>query len=53
MQSQPFVDDGFPERWAAWQARVSASRCALRRKLFAIAALLAVSVAVLYGVWSY
>jgi hypothetical protein len=53
MQTAPFVDDGFPERWAAWQARAAASHRAARRKLFAVAAILGASVAILGGVWSF
>jgi hypothetical protein len=50
---EPFVDDGFPERWAAWQARGAASDRAIRRKLFVIAALLVLSMAILGSAWMY
>lgn len=53
MSREPFVDDGFPERWAAWQARGAANGRATRRKLFVVAAILVVSVAMLSSVWSF
>ncbi len=46
MAPEPFVDDGFPERWAAWQARGAANDRATRRKLFVFAAILLLSSAV-------
>jgi hypothetical protein len=49
---EPFVDDGFPERWAAWQARGAANDRATRRKLF-VAALLVLSMAILGSVWTF
>ena len=53
MPSEPFVDDGFPERWAAWQARGAAQERATRRKLLVAAALLALSVAIVSTVWAF
>ena len=53
MPSEPFVDDGFPERWAAWQARGAAHDRATRRKLFVVAAILVLSVAILGSVWTF
>lgn len=53
MPSEPFVDDGFPERWAAWQARGAAQERAMRRKLFVVAAILVVSVALIGTVWTF
>ena len=50
---EPFVDDGFPERWAAWQARGAANDRATRRKLFVIAALLVLSIAILGSAWTF
>ncbi len=50
---EPFVDDGFPERWAAWQARGAANDRATRRKLFVIAALLVLSMAILGSAWTF
>jgi hypothetical protein len=50
MSSEPFVDDGFAERWAAWQARGAAHERATRRKLFVFAAILVLSTAVLMSV---
>jgi hypothetical protein len=50
---EPFVDDGFPERWAAWQARGAANDRATRRKLFAVAALLFLSMAILGSAWTF
>jgi hypothetical protein len=51
MSSEPLVDDGFAERWAAWQARGAAHDRSRRRTLFIIAAVVIVSVAILNGVW--
>jgi hypothetical protein len=53
MPSEPFVDEGFPERWAAWQARGAAQERATRRKIFVVAALLALSAAILSAVWAF
>ncbi len=53
MPPEPFVDDGFPERWAAWQARGAAQDRATRRKLFVVAAILVLSVAILGSVWNF
>ena len=50
---EPFVDDGFPERWAAWQARGAAHSRATRRKLFVVAALLVLSMAILGSAWTF
>jgi hypothetical protein len=50
---EPFVDDGFPERWAAWQARGAANERATRRKLFVVAALLVLSMAILGSAWTF
>jgi hypothetical protein len=52
MPSEPFVDEGFPERWAAWQARGAAHARATRRKVF-VAAILVLSVAILGSVWTF
>ena len=43
----PVVNEGFEDRWAAWQARGDANDLATRRKLFMMAAILTLSVAVL------
>jgi hypothetical protein len=51
MSSEPFVDDGFEERWAAWQARGAAHNRTTRRKLFVVLAILMLSGAILTGVW--
>jgi hypothetical protein len=51
MSSEPFIDDGFAERWAAWQARGAANDRATRRKLFVLAAVLVLSAAILNSVW--
>ena len=53
MSSEPFVDDGFPERWAAWQARGAANNRATRRRLFVIAAIVLLSVTILGSVWTF
>ena len=47
----PVVDEGFEDRWAAWQARGAANDRATRRKLFIVAAILIFSVALLNGLW--
>ena len=47
----PVVDQGFEDRWAAWQARGAANDRATRRKLFIVAAILIFSVAMLNGLW--
>jgi hypothetical protein len=55
MSQEPFIDNGFEERWAAWEARGAANDRATRRKLFILAAILifsVLSVVVLNGVWS-
>jgi len=51
MASEPFIDDGFEERWAAWQAHGAAHDRATRRKLFVLLAILMLSGAILTGVW--
>jgi hypothetical protein len=51
MSSEPLVDDGFAERWAAWQARGAAHDRSRRRTLFILAAVVIASVAILNGVW--
>jgi hypothetical protein len=50
MSPEPFVDDGFAERWAAWQARGAAHDRATRRKLFVFAAIVLLSSAALMSV---
>ena len=52
MPEEPFVDEGFEERWAAWQARGAAHDRATRRKLFILAAILALSAVILKSLWS-
>jgi hypothetical protein len=47
MSPEPFVDEGFAERWAAWQARGAANDRATKRKLFILAAVLLLSAAIL------
>jgi hypothetical protein len=47
------VDDGFAERWAAWQARGAASERATKRRLFLVAALLVLSMAILGSAWTF
>ena len=51
MSSEPFVDRGFPERWAAWQARGAANDRNTRRKLVIVAAILVLSAAILNSIW--
>jgi len=43
----PAVNQGFEDRWAAWQARGAANDRATKRKLFIMAAILIFSVAIL------
>ena len=47
----PVVDQGFEDRWAAWQARGDANDRATKRKLFIVAAILILIVAILNGLW--
>jgi hypothetical protein len=47
------VDDGFQERWAAWQARGAANDRAIRRKLFVVAAILVLSVTIFGSWWKF
>jgi hypothetical protein len=47
----PISDQGFEERWAAWEARGAANDRRTRRKLFIVAAILILSVAILNGLW--
>ena len=49
--TEPFVDEGFAERWAAWQARGAANDRSTSRKMFVVAAILVLSVAILNGIW--
>jgi hypothetical protein len=46
MTSKLFVDDGFAERWAAWEARGAANERATRRKLSAVAAIIVMGAAI-------
>ncbi len=50
MSTERFVDEGFAERWAAWQARGAANDRATRRKLFVVVALVILAAAILSGV---
>jgi hypothetical protein len=47
----PVTDQGFEERWAAWQARGDANDRATKRKFFIVAAILVLSAAILNGLW--
>jgi hypothetical protein len=47
----PVVDQRFEDRSAAWQARGAANDRATKRKLFIVAALIIVSLAILNGLW--
>jgi hypothetical protein len=51
MSPEPFVDEGFAERWAAWQARGAAHDRRTRRNLFMLAAVLVLAAAILNSVW--
>ena len=51
LSQTPVTDQGFEDRWAAWQARGAANDRATRRKLFIVAAILILSVAILNGLW--
>jgi hypothetical protein len=46
----PVVDQGFEDRSAAWQARGAANDRAARRKLWIVAAILILSIAILNGI---
>ena len=45
------ADQGFEDRWAAWQARGVANDRATRRKFFVLAVIFVVGAAILNGVW--
>jgi hypothetical protein len=45
----PVINKGVEDRWDAWQARGAANDQATKRKLFIMAALLILSVAILTG----
>ena len=45
----PVITQGFENRWAAWQARGDADDGATNRKLFIVATMLILSVAILDG----
>jgi hypothetical protein len=45
----PVITQGFENRWAAWQARGEANDRAINRKLFIVATMLILSVAILDG----
>ena len=45
----PVVDQGFEDRWAAWQARGAANDRATRRKLLILAAVVVLSIVILNG----
>ena len=49
MPSQPSVDTGFEERWAAWQARGADHDRRTRRMFFIVAALVILLVAIVSG----
>jgi hypothetical protein len=49
--SEPFVDDGFEVRWAAWQARGAANDRNTRRRMFVVGAILVLAAAVLNAMW--
>jgi hypothetical protein len=49
----PILNEGFEERWAAWQARGDEHDRATRRKLFVLAAAVILSGAVLSGLWTF
>jgi hypothetical protein len=45
----PVVDQGFEDRWAAWQARGAANDRAARLKLLVVAGILISSIVILSG----
>ena len=49
--TEPFVDDGFAGRWAAWQARGTANDRNTRRKMFIVAAILVLAAAIVNAMW--
>jgi hypothetical protein len=48
MSQEPFNNEGFAERWAAWQARGAANDRATTRNLRILAAVLIISAASFY-----
>lgn len=53
MSLEPFIDEGFAERWAAWQARGAANDRATTRRLFIVAVIAILSGAILTGAWYF
>ena len=51
MSPEPFIDEGFAERWAAWQARGAANDRATTRRLYIMAVIAILSGAILTSVW--
>jgi hypothetical protein len=49
--SEPLADDGFEDRWAAWQARGAANDRSTRRRMFVVAAILVLAAAILNAMW--
>jgi hypothetical protein len=49
--SEPFADNAFEERWAAWQARGAANDRKTRRRMFVVAAILVLATAILNAMW--
>jgi len=49
--SEPLLNDGLDERWAAWQARGAANDRNTRRRLFVLGAILVLAAAILNAVW--
>ena len=47
--SEPLVDEGFAERWAAWQARGAVNDRNTKRKMFVVGAILVLAAAILNG----
>ena len=47
----PIAAQHFEDRWAAWQAGGDANDRATQRKLYIVAAILILSVAILNGLW--
>ena len=51
MSPEPFIDEGFAERWAAWQARGAANDRATTFRLYVLAVVVILSGAILTSVW--
>ena len=51
MSQEPFIDEGFAERWAAWQARGAANDRATTRRLYLLAFVAILLAAIFTSLW--